>query len=198
MSMLLALVAQSAFAASVRHQNLVDLVGQSQEIMVGTVKSVTDGFNTEGVPYTEVTLRVSDKIRGSQGEDFTFRQFGLLEPRKIDGRTYLGVTPDGWPTWRRDETVMLFLSQKARLTGLQTTVGLGQGKLRMVNGRLANEAGNEGLFRGVKVTAKGLSGAQKSMLSADGQPVDPAAFISLVRRAVDENWIAKGVLRREK
>jgi hypothetical protein len=176
----------------------VDLIGQSEEIMFGTVRSVSDGFTGEGVPYTEVTVQVADKIRGQRAETFTFRQFGLLEPRKINGRTYLGVTPEGWPTWRRDETVLLFVGKPARLTGLRTTVGLGQGKLRMVDGRLRNEADNAGLFARMTVTAPGLSRAQRAMLASNGSPVESAAFIELVRRAVKENWIGKGVMRHAK
>ena len=196
--LILALASQVAQAATVESRNLVSLIQHSDRILVGTVESISDGFDSNNVPYTEVTLRVSDHIRGADGETITFRQFGLLAPREIDGRTYLGASPDGWPKWNEKERVMVFLGPPARLTGLQTTVGLQAGKLRMSNGQLSNAAGNVGIFTGMKVEAKGLTRDQIAMLANDGQAVDANPFISLVRRAVNENWIEKGVMHNEK
>lgn len=195
--MFLVLVSQVSQAASVTAPNLVDLIQHSDRIVIGTVESISDGFDKNNVPYTEITLRVSDSIRGKKAEKLTFRQFGLTSSREIDGRTYLGKTPDGWPTWAEKERVMIFLGQPARLTGLQTTVGLQQGKLRMTDGQLANSAGNAGIFKGMKVEAKGLTRDQLAMLASDGKAVDANPFISLVRRAVSENWINKGVMHNE-
>lgn len=197
LSLTLAFASQAAFAVSVKQQNLIDLIGQSDQIVVGTIKTVTDGFSSDGVPYTEITLNVREQIRGKKNETYTFRQFGLMAPRKIDGRTYLGVTPEGWPHWSEKETVMLFLSGQARLTGLQTTVGLGQGKLRLQQGKLASETQNAGMFTGVQLNVQGLNAAQTEMLKTDGAPVDANSFIELVRRAVNENWIEKGVMKNE-
>lgn len=195
--LLLALFSPLSQAASVASQNLVSLIQHSDRILVGTVESISDGFDKNNVPYTEVTLRVSDHIRGAAGETVTFRQFGLLQPREINGRTYLGTSPDGWPEWNERERVMIFLGQPARLTGLQTTVGLQAGKLRMHSGQLSNAAGNVGIFKGMKVEAPGLTKNQVAMLASDGQAVDANPFISLVRRAVNENWIEKGVMHNE-
>lgn len=197
LSLALAIASQAVFAVSVKQQNLIDLIGQSDQIVVGTIKSVSDGFSSDGVPYTEITLNVREQIRGKKNETYTFRQFGLMAPRKIDGRTYLGVTPEGWPHWSEKETVMLFLSGQARLTGLQTTVGLGQGKLRLQHGKLSSETQNAGLFTGVQLNANGLNQAQTEMLKTDGLPVDASSFIELVRRAVNESWIKNGVMKNE-
>ena len=193
----------SAFAASVLQQNLVDLIEESNAIMVGTVKKVTDGFTDQGVPYTEVTLKVSESILGATGTDqsdtYTFRQFGLLKPREIGGRTYLGTTPDGWPNWSKREHVLVFMSTPARLTGLQTTVGLNQGKLQWSDGRLMNSENNVGMFSNMKITATDLSKEQTAMLGAQqGKAISAEPFVALVRRAVKEDWIAKGVMRHEK
>ena len=196
--LLVALGIQATNAATVKSQNLVDLIQHSDQIIVGTVVTVIDGFDQNNVPYTEVTLRVSESIRGEEAETVSFRQFGLTAPREIDGRTYLGVTPDGWPTWSEQERVMLFLHRPAHLTGLQTTVGLGQGKLQLHSGRLSNAAGNVGLFQNLKIEARGLSSAQRAMLETDGEAIDAKPFISLVRRAVQESWVEQGVLHHEK
>lgn len=195
--LLLALLSQVSQAATIASQNLVSLIQNSDRILVGTVTNLSDGFDDNNVPYTEVTLHVSDNIRGGAGDTVTFRQFGLLEPREIGGRTYLGTSPDGWPTWNEKERVMVFLGPAARLTGLRTTVGLQAGKLRMTNGQLANAAGNVGIFEGMKVEATGLTSDQVAMLASDGQAVDANPFISLVRRAVDEDWIENGVMHNE-
>ena len=186
-----------AQAATVIQSNLADLIEQSERILIGTVADVTDGFTDAKVPYTEVTINVTDSVRGDNGRTYTFRQFGLKEPREMDGRTYLVTTPDGWPTWSKQETVMLFLNPPARYTGLQTTVGLELGKLRLQAGRLTNAARNQGLFRDLRVTAPGLSEAQREMLASEGSAVDFNPFLSLVRRAVDERWIENGVMRHE-
>jgi hypothetical protein len=195
--LLVALAGQPATAATVKSQNLVDLIQHSDRIIIGTVVTVIDGFDDNDVPFTEVTLRVAESIRGDEAETVTFRQFGLQAPRQINGKTYLGVTPQGWPTWNEQERVMLFLHRPAQLTGLQTTVGLGQGKLQMLDGQLSNGAGNVGLFQNMKVEARGLSGAQLAMLDTDGEAIDANPFISLVRRAVQESWVEKGVLHHE-
>ena len=54
-----------------------------------------------------------------------------------NGRTYLG-RPTGLPTWRKNEAAIVFMYSKAKTTGLQTTVGLGQGKLSLANGVAMN------------------------------------------------------------
>lgn len=192
---LLLLTAPLLRATTVRPQNLADLVTHSDTIVIGTVEKVTDGFDDRRVPYTEVTLRVSDTLRGPAGETLRFRQFGLTAPRVIDGRRYLGVSPDGWPTWTERERVMVFLGRPAKLTGLRTTVGLGQGKMQVRGETLANAAQNAGLFKDLRVGARSLTAQQRAMLASDGKPVDTGAFVSLVRRAVNENWIGTGVMR---
>ena len=145
---LVAAVAPS-HATSVVPLTIVDMLGHSDTIVMGQVLSVKDGFDTRGLPYTEVTLKVSDTIRGSNDGTYTFRQFGLDKPRRTaDGRVYLG-RPSGWPTWRRGESAIVFMYSKSGKTGFQTTVGLGQGKLSMANGKAMNAYGNTRLFDGV-------------------------------------------------
>src|SRR5215204_6528585 len=75
---------------------IVDLIADSETIINGMVKEVTDGFDN-GVPYTQVTVQVSETLRGQVGEEYTFRQFGLVKPRQLDnGKVYLATTPAGW------------------------------------------------------------------------------------------------------
>lgn len=191
----LALVAgPPSHATSVIPMTVVDLLGHSDTIVVGQVQSVMDGFDAHGLPYTEVTLKVSDTIRGQASGTYTFRQFGLDKPRKLeDGRVYLG-RPTGWPTWRKDEAAIVFLYGKSRTTGLQTSVGLGQGKLSVANGVAVNSNDNAALFAGVRVKPGVLDADEQQMFSTKKGPVDADTFRKFLHRAVSGNWVKNGSL----
>ncbi|MFO1394958.1 MAG: hypothetical protein U1F09_14460 [Steroidobacteraceae bacterium] len=193
----IATVAVPAHATSIVPLTIVDMLGHSDAIVVGQVQTVVDGFDSRGLPYTEVTLKVSDTIRGSNNGTYTFRQFGLDKPRRMaDGRTYLG-RPTGWPTWRRGESAIVFMYSKARATGFQTTVGLGQGKLSLANGKAMNSYGNSRLFRGVKVNPSLLDASERKMLQTHEGPVDADTLRKFLHRAVEGNWVRNGGLRNE-
>ena len=53
-----ALAGTRAMALSLVEQNVVDLLRESDAIVVGTVEKVADGIDDQGLPYTEVTLKV--------------------------------------------------------------------------------------------------------------------------------------------
>jgi len=181
-------------AGSMKEVNLTHLISDAQTIVQGTVKSVTDGIDEQGVPYTEVTLFVRSSAKGNvkDGSEYTFRQFGLIKPRTLaDGRLLLAVTPEGFARWNEGETVVAFLRTPASMTGLQTTAGLAQGKLTRANGMLANAFGNEGLFEGLSINDALLNDEDRNLLTTPG-PVDEEAFMSLVHRAVSEQWIENG------
>ena len=59
-----ALAGTRAMALSLVEKNVVDLLRESDAIAVGTVEKVSDGIDDHGIPYTEVTLKVSESIRG--------------------------------------------------------------------------------------------------------------------------------------
>jgi hypothetical protein len=186
-----------ADATKLEARNLTQLISESQSIIAGTVKAVTDGIDANGVPYTEVTIAVSSSAKGGHADhsEYTFRQFGLLAPRTMDnGLEYLAVSPAGFARWQEGESVVAFLYKAASLTGLQTTSGLAQGKLAAFNGKLVNEFGNAGLFEGVEV-AEGLLSAEESAMLASTGPVDAQTFMNLVSRAVAEGWIENGEMR---
>ena len=144
------------------------------------------------MPYTEVTLKVSDAIKGEVGKEYTFRQFGLLKPRLMaNGKTNLMVTPAGWATYTKGEDAILFLRKKASLTGLQTTAALLHGKFKVSMSNATNQANNAGLFKNVQVSSASLStNEQRALLTTTG-PVNANAFIALVRQAVQNHWVEK-------
>jgi hypothetical protein len=196
----LALVAAAApaHATSVIPMTVVDLIGHSDAIVAGQVVSVVDGFDNRGFPYTEVTIKVSDTIRGKKAETYTFRQFGLDKPRKLaDGRTYL-ARPIAWPTWRKDESTIVFMYSKARTTGFQTTVGLGQGKMHLANGLAVNGYDNTSLFKGVKANRGLLTAEEQKMFATKEGPVNADTFRKFLHRAVDGNWVKKGSIANAK
>jgi hypothetical protein len=179
-----------------REANLVDLLQQSELILRGTVSSVTDGIDERGIPYTEVTLTVSDAIKGQVGKEYTFRQFGLLKPRAMsNGRMNLMVTPSGWATYTRGEDTILFLRKKASWTGLQTTAALDHGKFKVAMANATNQANNAGLFKNIQISPSLLkSNEQRALLTTTG-PVNANAFLSLVRQAVQNQWVERGSMR---
>lgn len=192
----LALGAASAHAKSIEKQNLLELLSHTDSIVVGTVTDVNDGFQ-KGLPYTEITLSVASSLKGSHGETFSFRQFGLKEPRATgDGRVNLMVTPAGWPTYVQGEQVALFLHAPASQTGFQTTAGLNQGKFTLRGDRIANGLDNEALFEGLTINTP-LDAAQRDLVAQPGGAYAAEAFFSLVRQAVAEQWIENGVLTNE-
>ena len=194
----LAAISAPSYATSVMPLTVVDLLAHSQTIVAGQVQSVTDGFDARGLPYTEVTIKVADTIRGQKAETYTFRQFGLDKPRKLaNGRTYL-ARPTGWPTWRKDEAAIVFLYSKARTTGLQTTVGLGHGKLSLANGVALNGYDNVGLFSGVRANRGLLTSDEQAMLGTKKGPVDADTLRKFLHRAVDGNWVTKGSIGNAK
>ena len=188
-----------AMAASVKKVNLVDLIDHADTILAGRVEAVTDGFDGNGVPYTEVTLKIGEKIRGRMVEEtFTFRQFGLLEPRTLpSGMKALATVPDGWSTFRVGEDVAVFLYPAASLTGLRTTVGLKQGKLAVVNGKIKRNEHNAALFENVDCAPGLLNGSETALVSKGKakKDLESDTFLKLVRRAVDEDWIGNGRMK---
>jgi hypothetical protein len=174
----------SGFATTVKPMNIVDLIDRSATIVAGRVEKVSDGFTAGGLPYTEVTVRVLDRFRGAAGDTYTFRQFGLSAPRTLpNGKVYLG-RPEGWPTWKAGEVSIVFLYPKARVTGFQTTVGLGYGKLGMGNGVAVNAFDNVGLFSTANVDRSKLSADERKMFDAKNGPVNADTLRSFLRRTV--------------
>jgi hypothetical protein len=199
-SALFALFAGTCAVATVQwHEStIVDLVGKSELILRGTIASVTDGIDPNGLPYTEVTMHVAEAIRGNVGAEYTFRQFGLLKPRSMgNGMVNLMVTPSGWTTYAQGEEAILFLNQHAKYTGLQTTVGLAQGKFKISMAGATNGRNNTGLFEHVKVSPSLLNASDQALLSTKKGAVDTQSFVSLVRKAVDGRWVEQGSMINE-
>lgn len=179
--------------------NIVDLVGQSEFILHGTVKSVTDGIDTRGLPYTEVTIRVAEAIKGQSSGDYTFRQFGLLKPRKMgNGMTNLMVTPAAFANYKKGEETILFLYKEASRTGFRTTTGLGQGKFNVSLAGATNQFNNAGLFDGVVMDQSLLGATERRVMATKTGAVNAQGFLSLVKQAVHGQWVENGRMKNAK
>jgi len=174
--------------------NIVELLQQSNDIVVGKVTNVTDGIDPQGVPYTEVTLQVSESIRGGIAGTYTFRQFGLLAPRlTADGTKKMMPAPEGLPRYTAGTELVLMLRPSARLTGFRMPAGVTAGKFQIGPGRVENEHGNVGLFRNVRLE-QGVGNAKETRMIVDGGAVNPDTFLSFLRRAVQGRWVETGKL----
>jgi len=192
----LALGVNVAQAKSMKKQNFLALMNATDSIVIGTVTQKTDGFQ-QGLPYTEITLDVGQSIKGDHGSSYTFRQFGLIEPKSMgNGKVNLMVTPAGWPTYTEGERVMLFLHTPASATGFQTTAGLNQGKFSIRGDRIANDTGNDALFAGLQINRQ-LSPEFQDLVNQPSGSYAAEDFLALVRTAVEEKWIENGVITDE-
>ncbi len=188
---LFAAAASSANAMTVAagESNIVELLAQSNDIVVGKVEAVTDGIDERGIPYTEVTLEISETIRGNRSGVYKFRQFGLLAPRLTpDGKRKMMPSPTGFPKYASGEDVALFLRPSAAWTGFRMPAGVTAGKFTFAAGRAENGMGNVGLFRNVQVDRGVVTERDKRLLTTASGPLNPDAFLSFVRRAVNERW----------
>lgn len=176
--------------------NIVELLEQSSDILVGTVASVTDGIGERGIPYTEVTLQVSEAIRGDRSGTYKFRQFGLMAPRvTADGTKKMMPAPEGFPKYVTGEEVVLLLRPAAAWSGFRMPAGVSAGKFNLGPGRLANDAENRGLFRNVRLERGLATDGEKRMLAAEG-PANPETFLTFLRKAVRAHWVETGRMSR--
>jgi hypothetical protein len=153
------------------------------------------GINVNQLPYTEVTVKVSESILGTSGATLTFRQFGLQTALPaVDGRRYAGLVA-GMPQYTVGEHVVLFLGKTSSL-GYRTTIGLGQGKFDLRGGNLQNEVNNSGLFQNINLGRKHLDDKERHLVTTTQGAVGADTFLSFLRRAVTEKWWIAPVVKK--
>src|SRR5262245_26364640 len=194
----LALAGGEVRALTLADTNLVDLLSSSTSILRGTVTQISDGLDaTTGLPYTEVTVDITERLRGSEEGAYTFRQFGLRNARlSADGTKKMMPAPEGFPRYEEGEEVLLFMAAPAGLTGLRSTYGLGNGKFSFGPGRIENQMANQGLFRNVSIKKTLKNSHDQRLLDTEIGAVNPDDFMSLIQRAVAGDWVAKGKMWR--
>jgi hypothetical protein len=193
----LAFAAAPLQASQLVPQNLKQMVQAADVIVTGEVTKITDGVDN-GLPFTEVTMKVNGSIKRDMAvnSNFTFRQYGLLKPRKMaDGRYLLPARVEGMARWTVGEKVTTFMNRPVSRNGMRTPVGLAQGKFTYSGSQAANSFDNRGLFNGMTVDPRVLNDREAAMLARAAGPVEGDVLINLVKRAVKEKWIEQGVMR---
>lgn len=186
----LALCGGKVWAVTLPAMNLVDLIRGADSILLGEVTAVTDGIDPIGLPYTEITIAISETLRGGEQGTYALRQFGLKEPRLTpDGTMRMMVAPEGIPRYSAGESVLLFLNPSASITGLRSTVGLGHGKFRLGGSLAENDLGNAGIFANISLDPGLANENDQRILTTRLGAVNNEDFVSLVRRAVTESWV---------
>lgn len=190
-------------ATNVMPQNLAQLTETANIILVGKVIGLKDDLAKHNLPYTEITFEVSRWIKRDRSAltsrptwerlqrnqqtsypTFTYRQFGLLKPRDMGNGKALAVTLDGFPRYTLNEEVMIFLYKPSSRTGFRTTVGLGQGKFSITNGRITNIVNNRKLFANMDLERTLFTTGERYMSTQRSGPLDADMLINLVDRAV--------------
>lgn len=179
-----------------KQATIVDLLAQSELIIHGKVKNITDGIDAKGLPYTEVTIHVTETLKGQASGDYTFRQFGLLKPRKMaNGLTNLMVAPAAFATYKKGEETILFLYKAAAKSGFRTTSGLGHGKFNVSVGGAVNQFNNNGLFQNVDTDSTLLDDTEQRVMATREGAVNQQGFVSLVKHAVNGKWVENGRMK---
>ena len=178
-------------------QNLKQMIQKAEVIVTGKVSKITDGVEN-GIPFTEVTMKVNSSIKRDMAvnSNYSFRQYGLLKPRKLqNGRYLLPAKIEGMATWTVGEKVTTFMNKPASRTRMSTPVGMAQGKFTYSGAQAANSFDNRGLFNGMSVDPSVLNAKESAMLAKPAGSVEGEVLINFVKRAVKEQWIEKGVMR---
>ena len=194
---LAATLAAPSQASQLVSQNLKQMIEESEVIVTGEVSKITDGIEN-GIPFTEVTMKVNSSIKRDMAANssYSFRQYGLQKARKMkDGRYLLATKIEGMATWTVGEKVTTFMNKPTGRFGMRTPVGMAQGKFTYSGGQAANSFDNRGLFKGMTVDPDALDARESAMLAKPAGAVEGDVLINLVKRAIKERWIEKGVMR---
>jgi len=108
---------------------LEDVVGAAEVAVVGTVVTARARLASDGLIETEYVLDLEERLVGDGGPTETVVLPGGVLP---DGR---GLVLPGVPAPRVGDETVLFLSARDARTGRRMTVGLEQGRYRLVRDR---------------------------------------------------------------
>ena len=161
-------------------RNLEQLTDRASDIVRGTVVSahVEKHPELDNLDTVVVTLRLSDTLKGSARETFTFRQFIWDVRDRHDAAGY-----------RKGQELLLLMIAPSRY-GLSSPAGLDQGRFRIERDRRGRETavngmGNFKLFDGLdasKASAVMLTARQASLVAKHRKgPVDAAELTAMIR-----------------
>ena len=179
-------------ATKLLHRSLKGLVVNSERIFIGKCISVQEGaleLSRGRIYYTQYTFQVTEQIKGSVGRTISFRQYGLVKPRKVDETTALVKRVLLMPTYQEEREYVLFLGRDSRL-GLTSPVGLHQGAFaiqRDSQGRKVASNGlmNRGLFKDLdpkEMSRLDLTQTEKNLTTTRKGAFPLRDFHSLVKK----------------
>lgn len=177
------MVAPRALASDVIPVNLEEMVSRSDVAFTGKCVSATAKVQGRFV-VTTYTFQVDEVLKGDVPATYTFTQLGASKEEAVRLRT---PSVSGFPVYKVNSVYTLFLG-KASSIGLQSPVGVTQGVVNVTTAadgsrQIQGAAGNEMLFRGMKVTpavSKALSTGGTAE-NASGT-VDYKSFVEMVKQ----------------
>ncbi|MEJ2081382.1 MAG: hypothetical protein P8Y94_04215 [Acidobacteriota bacterium] len=140
----------SLFGTTLKLLSLREILTQSSRVVVGECLDYREGIDSKGLPYTQYSFRLLEKIKGDPGGKLlSIRQFGLVSDGSSAGPRRNVAHIAGMPHYQPGSTYLLFLGPVSRL-GFSSPVGLAQGAFRMTGRgagrRVANGLGNRNLL----------------------------------------------------
>ena len=137
------LMAPLAGASQVLHQTLRDLTLGSSDIVVGEVEGARARWDdSHRKIVTEITVRVSESLKGAPAERLTLTQLG----GDLDGFRY---SVPGSPMFRPGEEALLFVWRDAK--GRAQVNGLAQGKFDITTDAATGERTLQRALEGLRV-----------------------------------------------
>lgn len=166
-------------------RNLEQLTDRASDIVRGTVVSARVEKHPElvNLDTVVVTLRLSDTLKGSARDTYTFRQFIWDIRDRKDAAGY-----------RKGQELLLLMIAPSRY-GLSSPAGLEQGRFRIERDRKGRESaingtGNFKLFEGLEAGTKSaavLSTRQASLVAKHRKGAVDAAELTAMIRAFAED-----------
>ncbi|HAV23406.1 MAG: hypothetical protein A2X67_02425 [Ignavibacteria bacterium GWA2_55_11] len=151
------------------------IVGDAGTIVHCRVAGTETGRDpVSGLLVTWVTVDVRENFYGAPGMRFTFKQYG----GEADGIVF---RPADLPSYAKGEEMVLMLYPPAKTTGMQSPVGLGQGKF------VVKATGNDGRKSVTQAVSTGalLKGMQNTRIKRGaGETMDFDSFTGTVRTLV--------------
>jgi hypothetical protein len=176
-----------AQAATVRHMNLEQMVGNAGLVFRGTLLDVREGTIQAGgaeLPTVTYRLRVEEAFKGSfqevKGQQIAeIKMIGKLKSERGTGTRHQVPLPEV-PRLQVGQDYLLLTTQPSSI-GLSTTVGLMQGNF-VINGKPGQETvingnNNVGLFLGMNNSVSATPGQS-------GGPVSYSTVAEMIRNIV--------------
>jgi hypothetical protein len=120
-------------ATTVQRLTLEDLVKRAHHIVSGKVRQSKTYWSSNGkLILTDYTIEVAESIKGQSS--------GLIQITTIGGKMgTIELHVSGMPAFQKDENVVLFTEPSGPY---EVVLGLEQGKFRVENGQIFNNAGS--------------------------------------------------------